>query len=362
MRRRPHSGCHWDGRRSPFFEGWYYRLTLPPQGDAAAGSIAFMVSLQTPPGSRRGWAEMPAGFGGAIQVLGPHDQLVARSFPDLATFWARRDQLAHGQSRRSDGEFFHASERQHGGFIRVPATGEEIRWCFAVEPRYGWGAPHRRQQSTAGWLSRFPIFEPGWQILMAHGRASGWIEWSQPAASPAASPESSLRRHFVQVPAYAEKNWGGAFPSRWFWMQCNAFAHQPDLTLTAAGGIRKVLGRPEWAGLVGIHHQGRFHEFVPWNARLGWQVDPWGRWRMEARTRTHRVELLGTCSDDGVWVQVPTAAGLRFLCRDSTCGEMRLKLWRRRNGDPELLLDAVSRQAALEVGGDGWDAPWVKDL
>jgi tocopherol cyclase len=354
MARRPHSGSHWDGRRSPFFEGWYYRLTLPPEPAAGAGSIAFMVSMQTPAGPRRG--EMPAGFGGAIQILGPQDQLVTRAFPDLSTFWADRDRLGHGQSGESPGEFFHASERQHGGCIRIPASGEEIRWCFAVEPRYGWGSSHRRQQSTAGWLSRFPIFEPGWQILMAHGLASGWIEWRRPAASP----EPLTQRHFVRVPAYAEKNWGGSFPDRWFWMQCNAFPHHPDLTLTAAGGIRRVLGRPERAGLVGIHHRGSFHEFVPWNGRLGWQVDPWGSWRMWAENRRHRVELQGSCTDEGVPVQVPTAAGLRVGCRDTTRGELRLRLWRRQRRAPQLLLEASSPQAALEVGGEGWSAPWVK--
>jgi tocopherol cyclase len=356
--RTPHSGCHWDGKRRPFFEGWYYRLTLPPIASATASvnaeSIAFMVSLQTPAGSGQG--EMPVGFGGAVQILGPQDQLVSRSFPDLSTFWAHRDRLGHGQARGAGGEFYQASANHHEGCIRIAATGERIRWCFAVEPTYGWGAPHRRQQSTAGWLSRFLIFEPGWQILMAHGWASGWIEWQQPASCAGAS----LRRHFDRVPAYAEKNWGGSFPSQWFWVQCNAFAHHRDLTLTAAGGIRKVLGREECVGLVGIHHHGVFYEFVPWNARVSWQVDPWGCWRIQAEQKRYRVELLGTCTDAGVLVQVPTAAGLRFLCRDTTRGELRLKLWRRRGRDLDLVLDASSRQAGLEVGGGEWSVPWVK--
>jgi tocopherol cyclase len=359
--RTPHSGCHWDGRRRPFFEGWYYRLTLPPSASAAAESIAFMVSLQTPAGSGKG--ETPAGFGGAVQILGPQEQLVCRSFPDLSTFWAHRDRLGHGQHR--DGhdpergmvrEFYHASAHHHEGCIRNPATGEEIRWCFSVEPRYGWGDLHRRQQSTAGWLSRFPIFEPGWQILMAHGWASGWIDCRQ--LSSCSSP--SLRRHFDRVPAYAEKNWGGSFPSQWFWVQCNAFEQHPDLTLTSAGGIRKVLGRQECVGLVGIHHHGTFYEFVPWNAQVSWQVDPWGCWRIWAEQKHYRVELLGTCTDAGVLVQVPTASGLRFLCRDTTQGQLRLKLWRRRGQAFDLVLEATSQQAGLEVGGGEWSGRWEK--
>jgi len=34
-----------------------------------------------------------------------------------------------------------------------------------------------------------PIFEPGWQILMAHGLATGWIEWNGNAMN---SPTPSL--------------------------------------------------------------------------------------------------------------------------------------------------------------------------
>jgi len=34
----------------------------------------------------------------------------------------------------------------------------------------------RSNQQLAG--CRLPIFEPGWQILMAHGLATGWIEWN----------------------------------------------------------------------------------------------------------------------------------------------------------------------------------------
>jgi tocopherol cyclase len=191
---------------------------------------------------------------------------------------------------------------------------------------------------------------------MAHGWASGWIEGQHPSSSSG----RSWRRHFDRVPAYAEKNWGGAFPSQWFWVQCNAFEHHRDLTLTAAGGIRRVLGRRECVGLVGIHHHGVFYEFVPWNARVSWQVDPWGCWRIWAEQKGYRVDLLGTCDDAGVPVQVPTAAGLRYLCRDTTRGTLRLKLWRRRGRVLELVLEASSRQAGLEVGGEEWSGPWVK--
>lgn len=49
------------------------------------------------------------------------------------------------------------------------------------------------------------------QVLMAEGRATGWLQWGDQL------------HEFSGAPAYAEKNWGGGFPSRWIWVQCNTF-------------------------------------------------------------------------------------------------------------------------------------------
>lgn len=53
-----------------------------------------------------------------------------------------------------------------------------------------------RQFSTAGWLASFPVFEPHWQITMAHARASGSINWN------------GTTYEFEDAPFYGEKNWG----------------------------------------------------------------------------------------------------------------------------------------------------------
>ena len=36
-------------------------------------------------------------------------------------------------------------------------------------------------------------------------------------------PHCSCRYEFQDAPSYAEKNWGGGFPSKWHWVQCNSF-------------------------------------------------------------------------------------------------------------------------------------------
>lgn len=46
---------------------------------------------------------------------------------------------------------------------------------------------------------------------MSHGLASGHLQWGD------------KRYEFKDAPSYGEKNWGGGFPSKWHWVQCNTF-------------------------------------------------------------------------------------------------------------------------------------------
>lgn len=351
----PHSGYHWDGKRQPFFEGWYYRLTLPSSQTRGGQTLAFMYSMQAPLSDEND--ARPETSGGAVQVLGPDEQYFCRSMPDLSQFWAWKDKLGHGQTRggnHAEAEGYQVTAHWHQGQFWDPSSSRLIRWCYRTEPVYGWGTPHARQQSTAGWFSRFQIFEPGWQILMAHGWATGWFE-SKDLSNPGAEP---CRLEFERVPAYAEKNWGGAFPKKWFWIQCNAFENEPDLALTSGGGIRRVLGWKESVGMVGVHFKGRFYEFVPWNGKVSWQISPWGSWQVWAEQPNYAIALVGHCTEPGVPIRVPTASGLEFLCRDTTRGTLSIKLWEIQDRAKVLILSAHSQQAGLEVGGLDWTEDW----
>jgi len=86
----PHSGYQWDGRSQSFFEGWYFRLTLPqPQV-----TFAFMYSIQDPIGGQ-------PHSGGVAQVLGPGDTYLCRSLPNAELFWAWSEGLGLGHWRQA---------------------------------------------------------------------------------------------------------------------------------------------------------------------------------------------------------------------------------------------------------------------
>jgi tocopherol cyclase len=300
--------------------------------------------------------------GGAAQILGPDDEYLCRTFPASDRFWAWRHDLGLGHwggNNRDLGsprylapaEFTHgisegyqATATWHQGHVRSP-SGHSACWEYQIQPVYGWGHPARLQHSTAGWLSSLQIFEPGWQVLMAHGWASGWIEWNQ-------------RRYvFQKAPAYGEKNWGGAFPQKWFWLNCNSFEHHPDLALTAGGGRRGLLWWMESVAMIGIHYGGQFYEFVPWNAEVSWEVHPWGSWRMQAVTAEYTVELVATTDCPGTPLRAPTVEGLAIACRDTMLGRLTLTLRANRPGTP-LIVRATSHLCGLETGGGPWTTQW----
>lgn len=347
----PHSGYHWDGSSRLFFEGWYYRVTLPECGQ----TFAFMYSIEDPTGNQ-------PYSGGAAQILGANDEYLCRTFPNVQQFWAWKDALGlghWGKSQRSEAGYLKAEEfdRQiqegyqatatwHQGKLYEP-NGNSAEWQYEINPVYGWANSSQPQQSTAGWMSSLQIFEPGWQVLMAHGLATGWIDWN------------GKRYEFTNAPAYGEKNWGGAFPQKWFWLNCNSFDNEPDLALTAGGGRRGVLWWMESVAMIGVHHRGKFYEFVPWNSEVSWCIRPWGYWQMDAKNADYTITLTGTADLPGTPLRAPTAQGLRFVCRDTMLGKVTLELRTRHSN--ELILKATSSLCGLETGGEPWDGVWQEN-
>ncbi|MBD2043614.1 tocopherol cyclase family protein [Microcoleus sp. FACHB-672] len=348
----PHSGYQWDGTSQRFFEGWYYRVTLPADNQ----TFAFMYSIEDPAGGT-------PHSGGAAQILGPDDSYLCRTFPATDRFWGWRDALGLGHWGKTDlntpplylepAEFEHhiqegyqGTATWHQGILRDPGSGNLAQWQYEIKPVYGWGNTGSPQQSTAGWLSYFPIFEPGWQILMAHGLATGWIDWN------------GRRYEFTDAPAYSEKNWGRSFPQKWFWLNCNCFDNEPDLALTAGGGRRGVLWWMESVAMIGLHYQGKFYEFVPWNSQVSWKIEPWGNWQMQARNAHYAIELTGTTDRAGTPLRAPTEQGLIFCCRDTMHGQLSLQLSELSAGQSQPILKATSSVCGLETGGGPWEETW----
>ena len=156
------------------------------------------------------------------------------------------------------------------------------------------------------------------------------------------------------------------FPTRWCWVQCNSFAAAPGTSVTAVGARRGLLQLPgvlEDVGIVGIHHAGRLYELNARDSAVSWEVEPWGRWRIEASSPSHEAVVEAECDSPGTPLRAPTAdAGLAPFCRDSFAGTVHVRLWeaggRAAGAAPVLDCRSEGRSGAVEVGGGPWWSAW----
>eukprot|EP00984_Skeletonema_dohrnii_P007999 scaffold2944_cov155-Skeletonema_dohrnii-CCMP3373.AAC.16 len=403
-----------------FTEGWYYRLTLPEYNE----SFVFIFSIEDAGRFIKG-EKSPLTLA-CMQLLGPDDTYLVQSDEDDTKFWGwkyaqglgctfewNKDDDIDDSAKRIIAAMtpeewrdrvktgfqilpFHLQGRLDGhdgtlgGVKSNQGVAGKAEYDISLRPVAGWGQypplssqlQHQNettstkqtysQFSTAGWLAKFPVFEPHWQITMAHARATGSLNWN------------GTVYEFKDAPFYGEKNWGGAFPTKWYWSQCNSFDDYPDLSFTAGGGIRILPfsflpgKRTETLGLIGIHYQGSFYEFVPWTSESEWEVDPWGTWKFRGRCtdnkggKQYEADIVVTTEEDvpGVLLRAPTKdEGMQYFCRDSGFGNAVVSLWEmewddnardyiRSPNKPPLIDKATSRQCTVEVGGGPWWTTW----
>mmetsp|Transcript_17441 Transcript_17441/g.34974 ORF Transcript_17441/g.34974 Transcript_17441/m.34974 type:complete len:558 (+) Transcript_17441:167-1840(+) len=398
-------------KRKRFMEGWYYRLTLPESN----ASFAFIFSIDDPisRGGTRNGTDLSLA---AMQIMGPDDGYMTQCDRDDSKFWAWEASQGLGctfewnddatddddddDDEKEDRRMITAMdptdwrEKVKTGFQVLPnrlqgklngRNGAErdallgkgapsiCDFDMSITPLSGWGDDVRddvdrtssKQRSTAGWLASFAVFEPHWQVTLADARATGTVNWN------------GTIYEFDDAPFYAEKNWGGSFPSHWYWVQCNAFDGYDRLSVTAGGGTRKIpLGKTESLGMVSVHYDGVFYEAVPWTGDMEWDVDPWGRWILTGRctsgTRLFEAQVKATCNPEitpGVTLRAPTKDnGLAYFCRDSFLADTSLSLWQLRwdeeIGDhvrvdgPPIIDCATSKQGGIEIGGGPWWDTW----
>ncbi|KAI3898942.1 hypothetical protein MKW92_040316 [Papaver armeniacum] len=365
--RTPHSGYHFDGTTRKFFEGWYFKVSIPERRQ----SFCFMYSVENP-AFRKKMSTLEQIFNGprftgvGAQILGPDDKYICQFSEESQHFWGGRHELTLGNTFTAGkaspppnrevppqefddkvSEGFQVTPLWNQGFIcddgrsSYVNTVKTARWKYSTRPVYGWGDVGSNQKATAGWLAAFPVFEPHWQVCMAGGLSSGWIEW-----------DGELFE-FENAPSYSEKNWGGAFPKKWFWVQCNVFQ--------GGEGRSRFDCRRWFKGTIGVHCGGKFYEFVPWNGVFNWEIAPWGYWHMYAENGSYKVELEGTGKDPGTPLQAPTSeAGLAVACRDACFRDLRLQMWEKRydGSKSKVILDVTSNMAVLETGGGPWYTTW----
>jgi hypothetical protein len=148
--------------------------------------------------------------------------------------------------------------------------------------------------------------------------------------------------------AYVEKNWGGAFPGRWWWGQAGAFGGAPVCVAFAGGPIR-LAGAPVSPTTVLARVGDEVVRITPPAGRSRVAVRD-GAWRLRARGAGVAIDLEGDAdgtAPHALLVPVPGPARTELRSRQHLAGRMRVTVRRGRR----TLFAGESPLAGLELGG-----------
>jgi hypothetical protein len=278
-------------------EGWFWRFTWPD------GRAAIVLCGLCPGWALVGLATHPGGWRSAI-VDAPEAAGTGLRGGGVLAAEPERLRLALAPDWRLEAE------------LRSPE-----RW-----PRRAWGG-----LGPAGWLP---------------GLGQYWHPHVLRAAVTGSVVAGGERWDLAEATAYAEKNWGDGFPSRWWWGEAHDFGGDP-VTVAFAGG--RALPGLDATGLV-VRVDGRVVRMgEPLIGPVRASAAP-GEFRLAGRTLRHRVVVEAAADPAAAQVlDVPVPGERRTLPwshHHVGGGTLRVRVTRR----GRTVYDGESANAGLELG------------
>jgi hypothetical protein len=197
--------------------------------------------------------------------------------------------------------------------------------CRVAGPRGAWG--------TLGLAHALPGLDQYWHPVVLSAAVEGEARIG------------GRRLRLDGARGYVEKNWGPAFPQRWWWGHADAFPGG-DVTVAFAGGPVRL--GPRTLALTGavVRLGTRVIRLIPPAALVRASAGE-GRWRVEARSPRHLLRLEGTGGRPHL-LPVPDVGErqVRMRSAQELAGRLAVELRRGR----WTLLRAESPLAGLELG------------
>jgi tocopherol cyclase len=144
--------------------------------------------------------------------------------------------------------------------------------------------------------------------------------------------------------AYAEKNWGRAFPGRWWWGQAH-IVEAGDVCVAFAGGPVRITGLRVAPTVLALRIEDRLISLAPPLAATSSRVGA-GAWSLRTRSPGYFVEIEGDAAGSTVGLPVPSPDRLIVETRSDQALAGRMRILARARG--RTLLRAESALAGLE--------------
>lgn len=316
---------HGQGKKPPFFEGWYFKLVNAAETRPVA--IIPGIFIASEPGASHAF----------IQTLDGHSGRSSYHRYPAAEFQAARGRfdIRIGPNR------FHA-----GGVLLDIARPEgqmrgELRFDRLTPWPVTWASP-----GIMGWYAYVPFMECYHGVLSFDHGISGQLTMD---GAPLA---------FDGGRGYLEKDWGQAFPRAWIWMQSNHFgAGAVGASLTASVAIIPWLRGAFPGFIVGLRHNGHLYRFSTYSGALTERLDladTHVAWRLRGRTgpdKAHYRLVVDAWRAEGGLLHAPERVAMQQRVLESLTARLDVRLLRLDGGREVTIFEGVGRHAGLEIVG-----------
>ena len=329
------NGVH-QQRGTPQFEGWYYRVTEPNRDESWVIIVAFWRDKQN---DERAFIELLRGSTG---------DTYKRVFENIDIKSLQEDE---GEFELEVGSMRFSADRISG--VLIDDQGHSIELNLNIDACAYWGAPEdERNRWTMGWVTELPGPPLKWHVHHLKGEANGSIIINYGEVTEAIEIE--------QAPLHQEKNWGGAFPKRWVWLQSNHFEGRPDVAFAAAGGPVFGFDLSPSGYMLGLRWR---NQFLNWRTQDGhrfpevdFKIDTASgvaRWTMVAEGLKYRAKVLAEAPiSELIPVDVPGEGGLSLGAFEHLSANVTVEIFQRRGLSWESIDVLTSSRTAVEAGGE----------
>lgn len=303
---------HGQGKKPPFFEGWYYKLINADETQRYAIIPGVILG-------QNGHA--------FIQVLdGLTGQSAYHVYP-LQDFWSspKHFEIRIGPNRFTEEQLTLQIERPEGRIAGQLRLHGLRRWPVSLT------AP-----GIMGWYAWAPKMECYHGVISLDHAIEGVLQIDE------------QRIDFSRGRGYIEKDWGQSFPAAWVWFQSNHFA-APGTCITASVAIIPWVRQAFRGFIIGLLHDNLLYRFATYT---GAQIerlhisDDHVTWAV--RSRSYRLEMQASRAEGGL-LHGPTRLDMGKRVAETLQATVDVRL---DTASGAKIFHGQGRHAGLEVHGD----------
>eukprot|EP00475_Leptophrys_vorax_P015794 TRINITY_DN2212_c0_g1_i1.p1 TRINITY_DN2212_c0_g1~~TRINITY_DN2212_c0_g1_i1.p1 ORF type:complete len:379 (-),score=60.73 TRINITY_DN2212_c0_g1_i1:238-1374(-) len=227
---------------SPWFEGWYTRVTVSDQASSSALLQSIGIIVGHYPNQTFAAPSSYAAF--LIQQQGKPLEEVHMSVGQESIQLLPDGVDATNPDDASPPDFSLVASSDGSSSFKMTIDGDEasisgqlgdyqVSVVISDASASAWGA---NGEGPEGWVSHLGVIGLSWFVYALSAPAQVTVTHL---------PTNTVLANRASGFAHMEKNWGNTFPKGWIWlegMRIAADSNEPDVTLALAGGYAEVIG------------------------------------------------------------------------------------------------------------------------